>query len=111
MEEVGKLAEDFVKVSTTSEIPEGKMKMVQVQGRQVCISNVGGKYYAIGNICTHVGGPLAQGFLSDHIVTCPWHGSQFDVRTGEVKRGPAVKPEPVYEVRVDKTSILVRMAK
>ncbi len=102
------MAEDFVKVSTTSEIAQGKMKMVQVQGRQVCIANVGGKYYAIENVCTHVGGPLAQGFLNDHIVTCPWHGSQFDVSTGEVKRGPAATPEPVYQVKVEGTNILVK---
>ncbi len=105
------MAEDFVKVSTTSEIVQGKMKMVQVQGRQVCVANVGGRYYAIGNVCTHVGGPLAQGFLTDHIVTCPWHGSQFDVRTGEVRRGPAARPEPVYEVKVEAANVLVKMTK
>ncbi len=99
---------EFVRVASTSEVPEGKMKMAQMAGHQLCLANVGGKYYAIGNLCTHVGGPLAQGSLKDYVVTCPLHGSQFDVRTGEVKRGPAVKPEPVYEVKVEGTGILVR---
>ena len=105
--EVKSLAE-FVKVALTSEVPEGKMKMVQLAGRQLCLANVGGSFCAIGNLCTHVGGPLAQGFLKDYMVTCPLHGSQFDVRSGEVKRGPAVKPEPVYEVKVEGSNILVR---
>ena len=100
---------EFVRVAETSEVPEGKMKMVQAGGKQVCLANVGGKYHAIGNVCTHVGGPLAQGFLTDHVVTCPWHGSQFDIRTGQVKMGPAAVPVPVYEVKVEGTSILIKI--
>ncbi len=99
---------EFVRVASTSEVPEGKMKMVQMAGHQVCLANIAGKYYAIGNLCTHVGGPLAQGFLKDHVVTCPWHGSQFDVTTGEVKHGPAVKSEPAYEVKLEGSNIMVR---
>ncbi len=104
-----KTVAEFVRVASTSEVPEGKMKMVQMIGHQVCLTNIGGKYYAIGNLCTHVGGPLAQGSLKDHTVTCPWHGSQFDVRTGEVKHGPAAKPEPAYEVKMEGSNILVRL--
>ncbi len=100
---------EFVKVAlTTEEVTEGKMKSVQVMGHETCIANVGGTYYAIGNLCTHVHGPLSQGLLKDHIVTCPWHGSQFDVRTGEVKRGPAATPEPAYEVKIEGNTILLR---
>ncbi len=102
------MAGDFVRVASTSDIPEGKMKMVRLENLHLCIAQVGGKYHAIGNQCTHVGGPLAEGILKESIVTCPWHGSQFDVRTGEVKRGPAAKPEPTYEVKVEDNSILVR---
>ncbi len=103
-----KMVAEFVKVASTSEVSDGKMKAVQTAGQHVCLANIGGKYYAIGDQCTHVGGPLAQGSLKDYVVTCPLHGSQFDVRTGEVKRGPAVKPEPAYEVKVEGTSILIR---
>jgi glycine betaine catabolism B len=102
------MASEYVRVASTSDIPEGKMKMVQVGSAQVCLAHLAGRYDAIGNLCTHVGGPLAQGVLKDFVVTCPWHGSQFDVRTGEVKHGPAVKPEPTYEVKVEGTNILVR---
>ena len=65
-------------------------------------------YIAIGKICTHLGGPLADGTLEGYEVECPWHGSKFDVRTGEVKNPPADTPEPVYEVKVEGNNILVK---
>jgi len=105
-----KTVPEFVKVASTTEVPEGKMKMVQIAGHQLCLANIGGKFYAIGNQCTHVGGPLAQGSLKDYIVTCPLHGSQFDIRNGQAKRGPAVKPEPTYEVKVEGNNVLARPA-
>jgi nitrite reductase/ring-hydroxylating ferredoxin subunit len=64
------------------------MKEVQIDGEDVCIVNVEGKYYAIGNVCTHDGGPLADGSLENYQVECPWHGS---VRTGEVTNPPATR--------------------
>src|SRR5690348_15124569 len=102
------MTEEFVQIATTSEIQAGKMKIVQYKGQAVCLANIGGKYYAIRNTCTHLGGPLAQGKLEDHVVECPWHGSRCDLTTGEVKRGPAQTPEPVYEVRLESTAILLR---
>jgi nitrite reductase/ring-hydroxylating ferredoxin subunit len=102
------MTEEFVKVALVSEISPGKMKVVQYKDQPICLANSKGKFYAIRNICTHMGGPLAQGKLEDQIVECPWHGSRFDLTTGEVKRGPAQTPEKVYEVRVEGTSILVR---
>jgi len=102
------MAEEFVRVASTSEIPPDKMKVVQYKGQPVCLANVKGKYYAIRNTCTHMGGPLAQGKLEDRVVECPWHGSRFDLITGEVRRGPAQIPEPVYEVKAEGTTILIR---
>ena len=102
------LSEDFVKVADTKDIPPSHMKEVEVDGENICIVNVGGKYYAIGSICTHEGGPLADGTLDGYEVECPWHGSKFDVRTGEVKSPPASEPEPAYEVKVDGNNILIK---
>ena len=102
------MAEEFVRVASTSEIPPDKMKVVQFMGQPVCLANVKGKYYAIRNNCTHMGGPLAQGKLEDQVVECPWYGSRFDLTTGEVRRGPAQTPEPVYEVKAEGTTILIR---
>src|SRR5713226_4236245 len=103
-----KTVSDFVRVASTDEIPEGKMKKVIVSGTHILVSNVKGKYYAIGNICTHLGGSLDRGTLMGQEVQCPLHGSHFDVTNGQVKRGPATKPEPVYEVKVESGSVLLR---
>jgi glycine betaine catabolism B len=102
------LSEDFVKVADTKDIPPSKMKEVQVDGENICIANVDGKYYAIGSICTHEGGPLADGTLEGYEVECPWHQSKFDVRTGEVTSPPASEPEPAYEVKVDGNNVLIK---
>jgi ferredoxin-NADP reductase/nitrite reductase/ring-hydroxylating ferredoxin subunit len=100
--------EDFVKAAEIKDIPPSKMKEVQVDGENICVANVEGKYYAIGSICTHEGGPLADGTLQGFEVECPWHQSKFDVRTGEVTSPPATEPEPSYEVKVDGNSILIK---
>ena len=84
------------------------MKSFQVNGEEVCIANIDGKYYAINNTCTHEGGPLADGVLEGYEVECPWHQSRFDMRTGQVTDPPASEPEQVYELRVDGNNILIR---
>ena len=105
------LSENFVKVAETKEIVPSGMKAVEVEGEKVCIINTEGNYYAIGNICTHVGGPLDEGTLEGFEVECPWHGSKFDVRTGEPTKPPAVQKVPKYEVKIDGNNVLVRKQK
>jgi glycine betaine catabolism B len=102
------LSDGFVKVAETKDIQASQMKEVQVNGQNICVVNVEGKYYAIGSICTHEGGPLADGTLDGYEVECPWHNSKFDVRTGEVISPPASEPEPAYEVKVDGNNILIK---
>lgn len=99
---------DYVEVAERKDIQPSTMKAVEVNGEKVCIANVEGKYYAIGNVCTHLGGPLAEGKLEGYEVQCPWHGSRFDIRTGKVTRPPATRPEPIYEIKVDDDSIFVK---
>src|SRR5438105_14569560 len=82
------------------EIPPGTCKVGMVGGRQVAVFNVGGQFYATQTDCTHMGGPLCEGSLAGEVVTCPWHGSQFNVRTGEVVQGPAREPIETYAVGV-----------
>ena len=83
------MSQDFVKVAESKDIEPSTMKAVNVTGEKVCIINVEGNYYAIGNVCTHMGGPLNEGTLEGFEVQCPWHGSKFDVRTGEPTKPPA----------------------
>jgi glycine betaine catabolism B len=99
---------DFVKVAETKDIHISQMKEVQIDGEDICIANVDGKYYAIGNVCTHEGGPLADGVLEGYEVECPWHQSKFDVRTGNVTNPTARESEPTYEIKVDGNNILVK---
>jgi nitrite reductase/ring-hydroxylating ferredoxin subunit len=98
---------EWVTVAKTEDVPEGEMIGATVDGLDLLVANVGGQYRAIGSVCTHEGGPLADGDLYDSIVTCPWHGSEFDVGTGEAVTAPAMEPEPVYEVRVEGDEIQV----
>ena len=100
---------DFIKIGETKDIQPSQMKAVDVSGERVCVANVEGKYYAIGNVCTHVGGPLAEGKLEGFEVECPWHGSKFDVRTGKVVRPPAMREEPTYEVTVEDNNVLIKI--
>ena len=74
----------YVRVSGTLEIAVGEMKKVMVDGRDVLIANVSGKYYAVGGECTHFGGDLSEGVLEGNVVTCPNHKARFDVTTGKV---------------------------
>lgn len=103
--------EKFVKVAETKDIQASQMKAVEVNGEKVCVVNVEGRFYTIGNVCTHVGGPLAEGKLEGYEVQCPWHGSKFDIRTGKVVRPPAMRAEPTYEVKVEENNILIENKK
>ena len=105
------MSENFVKVAEAKEIAPSSMKAVEVEGEKVCIINSEGTFYAIGNVCTHVGGPLDEGTLEGYEVECPWHGSKFDVRTGEPTKPPAVRGVPKYEVKMEGNNILVRKQK
>ena len=135
----------FVKVVKVSEVPAGTMRHVEAGGNEICIANVSGKFYAIGDRCGHENARLSRGSLMDTIVTCPMHSSQFDVTTGKLMSGPVLElgglkemftgcPEkvkkavvemfegiaeqqrliktydqPVYEVKVDGSDVLIRI--
>lgn len=98
---------DFVSVATTGELNDGEGTVVEANGHTIALFRVEGDFYAIGNECTHTGGPLGEGDLDGTTVTCPWHGSQFDITSGEVLEPPADDPEPEYEVRVDGDEVQV----
>ena len=89
----------FVKVANTAEIPAGGAKLVQVNGKEIALFHLDGKFYALDNNCTHVGGPLAEGELQGTTVECPWHGAQFDITTGKALRAPARGDVACYPAR------------
>ena len=100
---------EFVKVAKTNDIQPGAAKAVQIRGTDVALFNVGGAYYAIGNTCTHVGSPLAEGQMAGEEVACPWHGARFKIPTGEVLGPPARTGVAKYSVRVQGDDIEVEM--
>jgi nitrite reductase/ring-hydroxylating ferredoxin subunit len=100
---------DFVKAARTTEIGPGQARLVEVKGKQIAPFNVDSQFFALDNTCTHRGGPLADGEVSGHEVTCPWHGATFDVRTGEVVGPPAQRAVGRYGVRVTGTDIEVEV--
>jgi len=100
---------DFVKVATIDEITPGQAKLVEVNGNEIALFNVGGQFHAIDNNCTHVGGPLCEGEINGSEVTCPWHGATFDVTTGRALGPPAMEAVNHYNLRIADGSIEIEI--
>ncbi|HJY86367.1 MAG TPA: Rieske 2Fe-2S domain-containing protein [Candidatus Acidoferrales bacterium] len=96
----------FLRTARKDEIPAGTIREFQVNGRTIAVANVNGSFYAIHNTCLHRGGPLGQGELEDKVVTCPWHGWQYDVTTGKVNMNPSIGVD-TYAVEVRGEDIFV----
>jgi nitrite reductase/ring-hydroxylating ferredoxin subunit len=98
----------FVPVASTADIPSGGMKCVAVERARVLLAHVEGQFYAISDICGHRNAPLSRGRLAGHIVECPLHFAQFDVRSGKLIDGPVSADVAVYEVRVEGDTVYLR---
>ena len=97
----------LLKVGQIDDVMPGTGRVVKAGERALALFNLGGTFYAIDNKCTHVGGPLGEGAVDGKVVTCPWHGSRFDITTGEVLGPPARRPVASYPVRVQGREVLV----
>jgi nitrite reductase/ring-hydroxylating ferredoxin subunit len=92
-------------LASVQAVTPGKMIGVEINGKNILIVNLNGKYFAIGNSCTHEGCLLSDGTLNGEKIYCACHGSTFDLRTGAVVKGPAKDPEPSYELKIEKDQI------
>jgi 3-phenylpropionate/trans-cinnamate dioxygenase ferredoxin component len=101
------IASRFVTVARVGEIPEGGRKLVRIDDQELAVFLLGGSYYALDDVCTHDGGPIAEGELDGEIIECPRHGAKFNVKTGAVISLPAISPVPTYAVRVQGDEIQV----
>lgn len=101
-------SEDWTDVLAEGELVEGKPRCVHADGTAVMVVKQGGALYALSDRCSHRGGPLHEGEISDTTVICPWHESVFDLRDGALIHGPAAYPQPAWETRVRAGRIEVR---
>ena len=102
------MPEGFMPVAKATDLPPGQMKWVAVDRERVVLANVDGVFYALRDVCGHRQAPLSRGKLSGHLIECPLHFAQFDVRSGELVNGPVSTAVPIYEVRVEGETIYVR---
>jgi nitrite reductase/ring-hydroxylating ferredoxin subunit len=99
----------LVRVASVGEIPVGRGKSVEIDGEPIAVFNAGnGQYQALSGSCPHEGGPLADGALLGDSIVCPWHGFDFDVRTGACAVAPDLSVS-LYPVRVTGSDILVEL--
>jgi len=110
-------------VATVPELPPGERKRVEVEGRKITVFNVRGEYFALNDRCPHEGGPLCTGKISaltvsndpgtyewtreDEFIRCPWHGWEFDLRTGHSVCDPKTMRVRLYDVHVEPGGDLV----
>ena len=99
----------FIRVASTADLAPGEAKCVEVAGKKIALFNLDGSFYAIEDTCTHRGGPLSEGEISDDEVTCPWHGAVFNIKTGAVLGSPAPRGVQAYAVRIQGSDVEVEV--
>jgi len=105
------LPEKFTAVLGESDLPERKPRRVLYKETPLLLVKSGQEVYCLAETCAHLGGPLSEGKLRDGSVICPWHGSRFDLETGEVLDGPSAFSQPCLWTRVRKGQIEVRLSR
>jgi 3-phenylpropionate/trans-cinnamate dioxygenase ferredoxin subunit len=99
---------DWVTVARVDELAPGTRRLVDVDGTQIVVFNLDGKYYAIEDVCTHDGGQLTGGEVEGDQIICPRHGARFCIRTGAALTAPAYEPTATFPVRIENGEIQVR---
>ena len=98
---------DFTKLTTASELPAAdEAKEFPCGAKTICVANFNGNYSAMDNVCLHRGGPLGQGMIEGGKVVCPWHGWQWDLKTGEAAQNPSAKVA-VYPLKIENGDVLI----
>ena len=96
----------LIRIGSSEDVVTGQMRVFDVAGTKVCVASANGQLYAFDDTCTHTGCSLAKGKLQGTTVTCPCHGSQFDVTSGNVLHGPAQRPVRTRLVQVEGEDLL-----
>jgi nitrite reductase (NADH) small subunit/3-phenylpropionate/trans-cinnamate dioxygenase ferredoxin subunit len=101
-------ANDFVVVGRVSDFAPGAGRLVNVSGRHVALFRLGDDFFALDNMCLHRGGPLCEGPVDREVVTCPWHGWSYQIRTGTMVQDPRVGVSK-HDVRITGDEVAVRL--
>jgi len=101
---------DFIKIAKVSDLPDPGKMLVEVEDRLVALFKVDGQFFALDDVCTHDGGPLAEGKLEDHTIACPRHGAKFDIKSGKALTMPATQPTVAHEVKVVGDEVLIKLS-
>ena len=96
-----------IEVAKVSDIALGTAKQVEVDGEMIAIFNVDGEFFAINDCCTHAQASLSEGTIENKTVTCPWHGAQFDLKTGKNLTMPAPTPVQTYQLKIEGDAIKI----
>jgi nitrite reductase/ring-hydroxylating ferredoxin subunit len=99
---------EFVTVARVDDIPPGSVESVRAGDEDIALAHVDGDFYATQAKCLHLEGPLGDGVLEGTVLTCPWHGWQYDCRTGENEFDHAIQLR-TYEVRVEDGEVKVAL--
>ena len=100
---------EFKKAASVGDLQPGTAKLVEVSGKKIALFNLGGTFYGIDDVCPHRGGPLSEGPIEGESVTCPWHGSVFNIKTGAVEAPPARAGVAAYKIRVQGNDLEVEV--
>ncbi len=100
---------NIVEAAGIDELKPGQSKLIEVDDREIALFNSNGEYFAIDSECTHVGGPLCEGEIEDGKIICPWHGAEFDLKSGQAIASPAEEDVRTYKVHIDRDSIKIEL--
>lgn len=98
---------EFYKAADIADLEDDGLYPIEVDGEPVCLAKIDGAIYAFTDNCTHISGPLSEGELEGCMLTCPWHGARFDIRTGQVVRGPARQALATFPVKIDGSEVFI----
>lgn len=104
-------AYEFFSITTQNELGIGERLFFEIDNHPVVILNIEGTVFAIADVCSHDDGPLGDGSVNDHIITCPRHGATFDIRSGKALSLPAIVDVPAFPVKIIKGEIFVGIPK
>lgn len=97
----------YLRLCSIGDVPKSGMRQFDLRDREFLVVELNGEFFCLDGRCTHAGAPLAEGHLTNKILTCPWHYSQFDVTTGSVVRGPAENSLELFRMKIENGQIFI----